>query len=129
MNEVVAMTDELFATAVEREGTVIHAWFEGTADHGAACAVEGVLARIQAEAMRLALTLAVVDLRRLEAISYSCLRSFISWLADIQELAEDHRYRVMFLFHPALRWQRRGLDVLRCLAPDLVVLTDTPGVT
>jgi hypothetical protein len=47
----------------------------------------------------------------------ACLRLCLSWLADLQALAERdrRRYRVMFLFPPALRWQRAGLDLLRCL--------------
>lgn len=122
MRKVVAVSVDPFVARVEREGTIVHAWLEGDSggapgELGVLGVLELMLARIRAEAVRLELSLAIVDLRRLAPMSPACLRLCLAWLADLQALAERdrRRYRVMFLFPPALRWQRAGLDLLRCL--------------
>jgi hypothetical protein len=120
MSEVVALPGDHFAAAAEREGATLHVWLQGVVGHGAIDALEVLLAHVHAEAARPEITLAVIDLRRLQVMSYSGLRSLLSWIADIWELEANRRYRVAFLFDPALRWQRRILQALRRFAPDLV---------
>lgn len=120
MGEVVAVTGKRFEAAAEHEGAAIRAWLKGTADYHALDAVEMLLTRVHAEALRLEIDEAVIDLRQLEFMNSSCFRNFISWLAEILELNEDRRYKVKFLFNPELHWQNRSLHTLRCFAVEVV---------
>lgn len=120
MAEVVSVTGNRFQAAAEHEGPVINAWLQGNADYHALDAVEMLLTRLHAEATRLAITEAVIDLRRLEFMNSSCFRIFISWLAEILELNEARRYKVKFLFNPDLHWQNRSLHTLRSFAVEVV---------
>ena len=120
MTEVVSVTGNRFQAAAEHEGTVINAWLQGNADYHALDAVEMLLTRLHAEAIRLAIQEAVIDLRRLEFMNSSCFRIFISWLAEILELNEARRYKVKFLFNPDLHWQNRSLHTLRSFAVEVV---------
>ena len=124
MSEVVAVTGNDFAGAAERDGHILTLWIRGNADYHASDAIELLLTRVHAEAVRLGIVEVIVDLRQLEFMSSSCFRNFLTWLTDIQELSEDNRYKVKFVFNPGLHWQNRSLHSLRCFAIDLVSITE-----
>lgn len=124
VTEVMSVTAHDFTGAAERDGRILTMWIKGNADRRATGAIERLLARVHAEAVRLEIAEAIVDLRQLERMSASCLRNLLTWLAQIHELAEDSRYKVKFVFHPGLHWQRRSPHDLRCFAIDLVSITE-----
>ena len=41
-------------------------------------------------------------------------------VVSLQEMEEERRYKVRFLSNPKLHWQRRSLEALRHLAPNVV---------
>jgi hypothetical protein len=139
VREVVAVTGDGLAAAAERDGTILRVWLEGDAGDlddadGTADAdleaeaaelagpVARLLERVHAEAVRLGITLAIVDLRRLERVGWGCLRGLGAWLAKVQALDAARRYEVKLVFDPGLRCQHLGAR--RCFAIDLLGLAD-----
>ena len=126
MTEVAAVHREDFTGAAQRDGTTINVVLDGNADYTALDALEMLLSRIHAESSRLDVTQVVVDLRRLEFMSSSCFKCFISWIADIQEMEPERRYSISLVSNPKLHWQKRSLHSLSCFAPELITVTEQP---
>jgi hypothetical protein len=124
MSEIVTVTGEDFAGAANSEGKVVNAWLKGNADYVALDALEMLLARAHSEATRLGATAMTVDLRQLEFMSSSCFKCFLSWITNIQELEGTRQYTVKFLSNPQLQWQKRSLHSLRCVAVELITVTE-----
>ena len=124
MSEVVSVSGDDFAGAAQHEGTVINAWLKGNADYAALDALDMMLSRIHAEARRLGVSEAVIDLRQLEFMNSSCFKSLVTWINDIQELDEGQRYKVRFVSNTSLHWQKRSLHSLRCFAVELITITE-----
>lgn len=124
ITEVVAVKGEDFAATATHEGAAIKALLTGNADYAALDAVELLLTRTHAEAKRLAVSEVIVDLKQLEFMNSSCFKCFVSWITDIQELAQPAQYKVKFLSNAQLHWQRRSLHSLRCFAVELITVTE-----
>lgn len=84
--------------------------------------VARLLERVHAEAVRLGIALAVVDLRQLERVGSACLRALGAWLAQLEELDAARRYEVKLVFEPGLRCHHFGAR--RCFAIDLTRVTE-----
>jgi hypothetical protein len=124
MGEVVNVKGDDFAASAQHEGTAITATLKGNADYAALDALDMLLDRVHAEARRLGVKEAVVDLRQLEFMNSSCFKSFVSWITDIQELDADRQYKVRFISNPNMHWQKRSLHSLRCFAVELISVTE-----
>lgn len=138
MRDVVAVTGDGLAAAAERDGTLLRVWLTGDAgdpDGAEAEAAGGaeaddaddlagpvaqLLERVHDAAVRLGITLAIVDLRQLERIGWSCLRGLGAWLAQVQALDAARRYEVQLVFDPGLGCPHLGAR--RCFATDLLGL-------
>lgn len=96
---------------------------EGSADMRAREVLSDLLTRVHAEAQSLAAPTVDVDLRGLEFMNSSCIKSFVTWLANLQDLAPEQQYKIRFVSRPELLWQRRSLHALQCFAADLVTIT------
>jgi hypothetical protein len=125
MSEVVSVKGDDFSGVANHEGTAIRVALKGNADYAALDALEQLLTRLHAEATRLGVAEAVVDLRQLEFMNSSCFKSFVSWVTEIQELDEGKRYHIKFLSNPSLHWQKRSLHSLRCFAVELITVTES----
>jgi hypothetical protein len=126
MADLVTVNGDDFSGAAHHEGTTIQAWIKGNADYAALDALEMLLTRTHAEAGRLGVAEVVIDLRELEFMNSSCFKSFVSWVNDIQELAEAKQYKVKFRSNPKMHWQKRSLHSLRCFAVELITVTEEP---
>ena len=124
MSEVVSVNGDDFSGAAHHEGAAIAAWIKGNADYAALDALEMLLTRVHAEAKRLAVGEVVIDLRNLEFMNSSCFKSFVSWINDIQELAQTQQYKVRFRSNPKMHWQKRSLHSLRCFAVELITVVE-----
>jgi hypothetical protein len=124
MGEVASVKGDDFAAAAQHEGTTVNAWLKGNADYAALDALDMLLDRVHAESRRLGVKEVIIDLRQLEFMNSSCIKSFVSWINDIQELEADRQYNVNFLSNPSLYWQKRSLHSLRCFAVELVSVTE-----
>lgn len=101
---------------------VVTTQLRGTADVESRPALEQYIQALHDEACRLAVSKVVVDLRELEFMNSSSFKVFVSWLAQIQELAAERQYRIHLVSNPNIHWQRRSLAALSCFAVDLVTI-------
>lgn len=124
MAEVVRVKSDDFAAVAQHEGSTIRVSLAGTADHAALEDMSTVLERIHAEARELAVTEVVIDLRELEFMNSSCFKSFVTWIALIQELDTARQYKVTFVSNPNMHWQKRSLHSLRCFAVELISISE-----
>jgi hypothetical protein len=95
---------------------------EGVADFRVKEMLWAWLLGIHREALRLRVPQVTVDLRALEFMNSSCFKGFVNWLASLEDLEEDQRYRITLRSNPELHWQKRSLDALRNFAEDLVTI-------
>ena len=124
MSEIVSVTGADFRGAAHKEGKTCNMTLKGNADYAALDALEMLLTRSHSEATRLGVTEVVVDLRELEFMNSSCFKCFLSWVAEIQELDAETRYKVVFLSSSKLHWQKRSLHSLRCFAVELISIVE-----
>lgn len=94
--------------------------FAGSADSRSQDAIEELLDRVHAEALRLRLPEVAVDFRDCDFVNSSCFKAFVVWLEHIQELETDQQYRLRFFSDDTKAWQRRSLQALSCFAIELV---------
>jgi hypothetical protein len=92
----------------------------GNADLNVKVQLDRFIASVHEEALRAKADEVTVDLRRLEFMNSSCLKSFVWWISTVQDLTPGTHYRITFLSSPSMYWQRRSLNALACLATELV---------
>lgn len=107
------------AEAAQGEGE-LSVKMSGNADLNVKTSLDRFLAAVHEEARRARARTVSIDLRRLEFMNSSCLKSFVWWITAVQELPADEQYRITFVSSAAMYWQRRSLNALACLAADLV---------
>lgn len=91
----------------------------GTADNDKEL-LDEVLGGVHAHVLAHATKLVRVDMRDLEFMSSSCIKSFVVWVEKIQALDAEKLYHVLILSSASHRWQRRSLSALSCFAADLI---------
>ncbi len=97
----------------------------GTADLRVTDTIEKLLSAVHQQATTNHVGEVKVDLRNLEFMNSSCFKSFVSWISQVQELAETAQYRIHFFSNPAILWQRRSLNALSCFAAHLITIDST----
>lgn len=117
---VAPVKDVDFAAEAESKAESLNVKLAGNADLNVKQQLDRFIAAVHEEARRLQVSEVVVDLRRLEFMNSSCLKSFVWWISSIQEQGSGGQYRITFLSSPTMYWQRRSLNALACLASDLV---------
>jgi hypothetical protein len=81
------------------------------------------LTTVASEAVRLGLRRVRFDLSRVEFMSSSCIKGFVSWIGQLQRLPADRQYRIAFVADPAAHWQRRTVHALMVIGGDLVEIS------
>jgi len=114
------VSGEGLTTEAVLDGAVLTVRLRGVADQGTAAAMAVATGAMNGEAVRLDVKTVVVDLRGLEFMSSSCVKSFVTWLAALQEKGSSAEYVVKFVLDQDYPWQHRTVDALRRLAPDIV---------
>jgi hypothetical protein len=92
----------------------------GNADLNVKVELDRFMTAVHEEARRLNAKEVVVDLKELEFMNSSCLKSFVWWISSVHELEADRQYRITFVSSPSMYWQRRSLSALAGLATELV---------
>ena len=105
------------ATAAERR---IMVSLVGTADLTVKTQLDQFQRQVHSEAQRCLAEEVTVDVRQLEFMNSSCLKSFVWWISTVQEQAGDGKYRIVFVSSPSVYWQRRSLNALACLANEII---------
>jgi hypothetical protein len=122
MGDVVSVRGDAFSGFAEQRGTKINARLRGVASYAALDALELMLSRVHEVAERASVDETIVDLRELEFMSSSCLKTMIAWINEIQLMDVERRYRVRLVSNPEVHWQRRSLESLRCFASELITV-------
>jgi hypothetical protein len=107
------------ATANER-GILVS--LAGTADLTVKVQLDHFLREVHTEAQRCLVEEVTVDVRQLEFMNSSCLKSFVWWISTVQEQLGDGKYRIVFVSSPSVYWQRRSLNALACLANEIITI-------
>ena len=92
----------------------------GTADLTIKTQLDQFLRGVHTEAQRCLAEEVTVDVRQLEFMNSSCLKSFVWWISTVQEQSGNGKYRIVFVSSPSVYWQRRSLNALACLANEII---------
>jgi anti-anti-sigma factor len=104
-------------------GSALTITLTGNADLNVKADLERFMLAVHDEARRTGAHEVVVDLRALEFMNSSCLKSFVWWISSVQALAASSQYRITFVSSPAMYWQRRSLGALAGLATEIVSIS------
>jgi hypothetical protein len=115
-----SVQDLEFSADAHGSGKTFHIKLVGNADLNVKAQLDRFIGAVHEEAQRISAEEVTVDLRRLEFMNSSCLKSFVWWISTVQDMAPGTHYRITFLSSPSMYWQRRSLNALACLATDLV---------
>jgi hypothetical protein len=119
---LVALERETFSIRPTLEGNALVASIAGNGDMAAIEPLSGYLKALHKEALRLGIASVRVDVRELYFLNSSCLKSMLSWISELAQ-GDKPPYGVCFVTNVQLFWQRRSLDALRRLAPQVVTLS------
>ena len=114
------VNDQDFRALVGGEGPSLHVTLVGNADLNVKAELDRFMTAVHDEARSIGAKDVVVDLKELEFMNSSCLKSLVWWISSVNELAADRQYHITFVSSPAMYWQRRSLTALAGLASDLV---------
>jgi len=92
----------------------------GTADLLVSGQLEHLLRDVHIKAQGCLADEVTVDVRELEFMNSSCLKSFVRWICAVQEQTAPEKYQIVFISSPSVGWQRRSLNALASLADDVV---------
>ena len=121
MSEVMpSVSSDDFSAEAALAGQEIKVRMSGNADLVTKPLLDRFLEDLHTEAARRRVPEVIVDVRPLEFMNSSCLKSFVSWIGTLEESDEPMRYRITFLSNPAMLWQKRSLHALSCFGADLV---------
>jgi anti-anti-sigma factor len=109
-----------FNAAGERDDERLCVKLRGHADVGAKSALDGFVAQVDREASADWVSEVVVDLRRLDFMNSSCLKTLVTWLNNVRQRPADEQYSIRFLRDQNAYWQERSLDALKAFAPGIV---------
>jgi hypothetical protein len=115
-----AIHEDDFDAEASVQGTNMQVALTGTADLTVKRQLDYFLHNLHAQAQKRALGQVSVDVRRLEFMNSSCLKSLAWWVGAVQEQPPDRRYRIVFLSSPTMYWQRLSLGNLANLAHDII---------
>ncbi len=102
------------------EGRTVVTTFTGVAELNVVDQLASLLHALHERAGELGVEQVVVDFSQLEFMSATCLRSFIGWINQLQELPSSKQYRIRFVANPDQPWQRRSVHALKCFATELI---------
>jgi hypothetical protein len=114
--------DGEFEAHSEIDGERFTLHLEGNADLRAKDRLAEFLGAADDEAVAAAFPEVFADLRALQFMNSSCLKTLVAWIGKVQNRPAPQRYLIRFLREPAALWQTRSLTVLATLAPEIVQL-------
>lgn len=109
------------ARAIGR-GRTATVYLRGEADMQVQLMMRRFFEALHAEALRLALSEVIVDVRELEFMTSSCFKELVSWANTMQSLAKERRYGVRVLSNPKSHWQKRSLFALSRFASEIITV-------
>jgi hypothetical protein len=83
-------------------------------------ALSAFIGTVHVEALRVQAQTVIVDLKGVEFMASNNFKVFVNWLASLNELKEDERFRIRFILDPQRHWQRRSVHALAAFGGALV---------
>ncbi len=120
--EIAVIKQPDFEATAHHDGTAIQLLLKGDASGEAFEPFEKLLTQLHGEAVDRGVSEAAIDMRALEFMSSSCFKCLVTWVTDIQSLADGKQYKLRFISNPSAGWQKRSLRSLSCFAVDLVTI-------
>ena len=122
------MTPQIEVGATKFRGTIridgeLAVQLVGIGDDDTIDAIDELFARAHMEALRARAPRVTIDIRALEYMSSSCFKSLLIWITDIEELAPEKQYQLLFVINDQLHWHRRSMQSLRSFATSLIRVT------
>ena len=119
---VVPIARAAFSLAAQLEGSALGLRFSGNADMSVVAPLSAAIKEVHAEAVRLSVNEVRCDMQALFFMNSSCFKAFVSWVAAVESLAPNKRYRIRIRSNPQLHWQKRSLSALHAMAESIVVV-------
>jgi hypothetical protein len=94
----------------------------GNADMTVSSSLGRYLKEVDTKAQRDHVRIVHVRLGDLYFVSSSCFQAIAAWLLSVGARNPADRYTVKFETHAAHGWQRRSLEAIRRVAPDVVIV-------
>ena len=113
---------EGFALAPLADMVIPTVKFSGNGDTEAVAPLERFLKELHENLLRDRAERVDVDLVDLYFMNSSCIKTLMSWIHVVKNAGTP--YRVSLTMNPRLAWQRRSLQPLQRLAPNVVALQD-----
>jgi hypothetical protein len=117
-------TKELRVRASHLDADGIRLAMTGSAETPAYEALMALVRRLQAHTRERRPSEVVVDLRELDFMNSSCLKTFVTWLGELRDADSVAQYPVRFLFDRNKHWQRRTVGALKSFAPGVVTIDE-----
>lgn len=92
----------------------------GSAESEASGSLSTALTGLHEKAVQRGASAVIADIRELEFAASSCIKAFVAWLQQIQQLEDAQRYKVKFRANPRYAWQARSLAALSAFAAGVV---------
>lgn len=112
------VSEDGFGLRARVQGKRLLVRVSGNGDMDAIAPLKQHLESVHAAALKEKLTEVVYDFEELYFLNSSCLKAFVTWIHTVR--SEGRPYAICFLANDNQHWQRRSLDALRRLAPDVV---------
>jgi anti-anti-sigma factor len=119
---VTPIENDGFEAGGELEEARLCVHLRGHADLDAEDVLDGFVAEVDREASAGAVREVVVDMRDLEFMNSSCLKTLVTWLYNVRRRPTSAQYLIRFLSDRAAFWQERSLATLKAFAPAIVLL-------
>ena len=94
----------------------------GSADTRATGAFRELLAALHHELVERRSKEIVLDMYAVDAMVSSCFKELVGWVAQLQELPPEQRYRIRLRSNPQIVWQKHGLRALSCFDTELIAI-------
>ena len=116
---LVAVIEDGFSLEPELEQETLLLHFSGNGDMDAVPTIGPYLKALHAEARAQGVREVVVDMHQLYFMNSSCFKAFVSWIDQVNRMGSKG-YAIRVLSDPRRQWQRRSLEAMRRIAPDVV---------
>jgi hypothetical protein len=98
--------------------------FSGSGDTEGVALFERFLGLLHEEVVTLGHKQIAVDLEQLTFINSSCLKALVSWIYKVD--TSGRPYTIRLVRNPRMHWQKSSLSTLQRLAPQVVIIEDSP---
>ncbi len=123
---ILPVREEEFSAALVIEEGKTTAVLSGCADIPVKAPLDRFLRQVHDDACRRGLQEVAADLRALEFMDSSCLKTLVWWVLTVNE-SSCPLYRIVFVSNPQHMWQSRSLNALAALVGEDAITVVAPA--